>query len=37
MGHTFDTDFLDPGKMPPGTPRFVDVVNVDVTQDFTPR
>ena len=35
--YNFDTDFLDPSKMPPGTPRFVDVVNVDVTQDFTPR
>ncbi|HEX5433194.1 MAG TPA: pilus assembly PilX N-terminal domain-containing protein [Candidatus Angelobacter sp.] len=35
--YAFDTDFLDPSKMPPGTPRFVDVVNVDVVQDFTPR
>ena len=35
--YSFDTDFLDPSKMPPGTPRFVDVVNVDVSQDFTPR
>ncbi|HWH57653.1 MAG TPA: PilX N-terminal domain-containing pilus assembly protein, partial [Terriglobales bacterium] len=35
--YNFDTDFLDPSKMPPGTPRFVDVVNVDVSQDFTPR
>lgn len=35
--YSFDTDFLDPSKMPPGTPRFVDVVNVDVVQDFTPR
>jgi type IV pilus assembly PilX-like protein len=35
--YSFDTDFLDPSKMPPGTPRFIDVVNVDVVQDFKPR
>jgi type II secretory pathway pseudopilin PulG len=35
--YAFDTDFLDPSKMPPGTPRFIDVVNVDVVQDMTPR
>jgi hypothetical protein len=35
--YAFDTDFLDPSKMPPGTPRFIDVVNVDVVQDMKPR
>ena len=35
--YSFDLDFTDPSKMPPGTPRFIDVVNVDMTQDLTPR
>lgn len=35
--YAFDADFLDPSKMPPGTPRFIDVVNVDVVQDMKPR
>ncbi|MGB9120848.1 MAG: hypothetical protein WCE73_09530, partial [Candidatus Angelobacter sp.] len=35
--YEFDTDFTDPSKMPPGTPRFVDVVNVDMVQDLKPR
>jgi hypothetical protein len=35
--YAFDIDFLDPNKMPPGTPRFVDIVNVDVVQDMKPR
>lgn len=35
--YAFDIDFLDPSKMPPGTPRFIDVNNVDVIQDMTPR
>ena len=35
--YAFDTDFLDPSKMPPGTPKFLDVVNIGFTQDFTPR
>lgn len=35
--YAFDTDFTDPSKMPPGTPRFIDVVNVDMVQDLTPR
>jgi PilX N-terminal len=35
--YAFDIDFLDPNKMPPGTPRFIDVVNVDVVQDLKPR
>jgi hypothetical protein len=35
--YAFDVDFLDPNKMPPGTPRFIDVNNVDVVQDMKPR
>jgi hypothetical protein len=35
--YAFDLDFTDPSKMPPGTPRFIDVVNVDMTQDLKPR
>jgi hypothetical protein len=35
--YEFDLDFTDPSKMPPGTPRFIDVVNVDMTQDLKPR
>lgn len=30
----FDTDFLDLSKMPPGTPRFRDVVNVGFQQVY---
>jgi hypothetical protein len=35
--YNFDVDFTDPSKMPPGTPRFIDVVNVDMVQDLKPR
>lgn len=35
--YSFDLDFTDPSKMPPGTPRFIDVVNVDMSQDLKPR
>lgn len=35
--YSFDLDFTDPSKMPPGTPRFIDVVNVDMAQDLKPR
>lgn len=35
--YSFDTDFLDPAKLPPGTPRFQDVVNVGYRQDFIPQ
>jgi len=35
--YSFDLDFTDPSKMPPGTPRFIDVVNVDMAQDLRPR
>jgi hypothetical protein len=34
--YSFDADFLDPSKMPPGTPRFRDMVNLGYRQDFTP-
>ncbi len=33
--YSFDTDYNDPNKMPPGTPRFEDVVNLGFAQDFT--
>ena len=32
--YAFDTDFLDLSKLPPGTPRFRDVVNVGFQQVF---
>jgi hypothetical protein len=32
--YVFDTDFLDLSKMPPGTPKFRDVVNVGFQQVF---
>jgi len=32
--YAFDTDFLDLNKMPPGTPKFRDVVNVGFQQVF---
>jgi hypothetical protein len=35
--YSFDTDFLNPSKLPPGTPQFRDVVNVSYRQDFTPH
>jgi Tfp pilus assembly protein PilX len=34
--YNFDTDFLDPAKLPPGTPRFQDIVNLGYQQVFTP-
>ena len=34
--YSFDTDFLDPTKLPPGTPRFRDVVNLGYKQVFVP-
>jgi len=33
--YNFDQDFTDLSKIPPGTPRFEDVVNVGFRQDFT--
>jgi len=32
----FDTSFLDPTKLPPGTPMLQDVVNLTYWQDFKP-
>ncbi|MCZ6752009.1 MAG: hypothetical protein O7E51_09305, partial [Acidobacteria bacterium] len=34
--YNFDTDFLDPSTLPPGTPRFRDVVNLGFRQIFSP-
>jgi hypothetical protein len=34
--YSFDTDFLNPAKLPPGTPRFRDIVNLGFQQIFTP-
>jgi Tfp pilus assembly protein PilX len=34
--YTFDSLFLNPADLPPGTPRFTDIVNLSYRQDFTP-
>jgi PilX N-terminal len=34
--YQFDTLFLNPSNLPPGTPEFQDVVNLSYRQDFTP-
>jgi hypothetical protein len=34
--YKFDTLFLDPTKLPPGTPTFQDIDNVSYRQDFKP-
>jgi hypothetical protein len=34
--YQFDTLFLNPNNLPPGTPQFQDVNNVSYRQDFTP-
>lgn len=34
--YSFDTKFLDPTQLPPGTPMFRDIDNVNYRQDFTP-
>ena len=34
--YAFDTLFLNPNNLPPGTPMFQDVVNLTYRQDFTP-
>ncbi|HVO79269.1 MAG TPA: PilX N-terminal domain-containing pilus assembly protein [Terriglobales bacterium] len=34
--YQFDTLFLNPNNLPPGTPEFEDVNNVSYRQDFTP-
>jgi len=33
----FDTQFLDPQNLPPGTPSFQDVVSLSYHQSFTPQ
>ena len=33
----FDTLFLNPANLPPGTPMFQDVVNLSYHQNFTPQ
>ncbi len=34
--YQFDTLFLNPSNLPPGTPMFQDIVNLTYRQDFTP-
>jgi Tfp pilus assembly protein PilX len=34
---SFDTLFLNPSNLPPGTPMFQDVVNLSYHQNFTPQ
>jgi hypothetical protein len=33
----FDTQFLNPNNLPPGTPSFQDVVSLSFHQNFTPQ
>ncbi|MEJ2080436.1 MAG: hypothetical protein P8Z74_20980, partial [Acidobacteriota bacterium] len=33
--YKFDTEFLEPDKLPPGTPMFKDIVNLGFRQIFT--
>jgi hypothetical protein len=33
----FDTQFLNPANLPPGTPSFQDVVSLSYHQNFTPQ
>ena len=35
--YNFDTQFLNPANLPPGTPMFQDVVNLSYHQNFTPQ
>jgi hypothetical protein len=35
--YAFDNNFLDPTKLPPGTPELQDVNNLSYSQDFTPQ
>lgn len=35
--YAFDSLFLDPANLPPGTPMFQDVVNLSYRQDYTPH
>ena len=34
---SFDTNFLNPAQLPPGTPRFQDIDNLGYHQDYTPQ
>jgi hypothetical protein len=33
----FDTQFLNPNNLPPGTPAFQDVVSLSYHQNFAPQ
>jgi hypothetical protein len=35
--YAFDTLFLNPANLPPGTPMFQDVVNLSFHQNFAPQ
>jgi len=35
--YNFDTLFLNPANLPPGTPQFQDIVNLSYHQNFTPQ
>jgi Tfp pilus assembly protein PilX len=35
--YSFDTLFLNPANLPPGTPMFQDIVNLSYHQNFTPQ
>jgi len=35
--YSFDTNFLNPAQLPPGTPRFQDIDNLGYHQDYTPQ
>lgn len=35
--YSFDTNFLNPPQLPPGTPRFQDIDNLGYRQDYTPQ
>ncbi|MCH8319943.1 MAG: hypothetical protein IH790_03165, partial [Acidobacteria bacterium] len=35
LNYSFDTDFLDPAKLPPGTPRLQDIVAMGFRQLFS--
>jgi hypothetical protein len=35
--YSFDTDFLNPNLLPPGTPKLIDMDNLSAHQDLSPR
>ena len=35
--YSFDTDFLNPNLLPPGTPKLIDMDNLSAHQDMSPR